>query len=177
VSSVKSAIINYLEMKKGDLISVLDETTKGKIISLGKHCAIIEDEFGFEHSIEISKIIPRESNLYDRTAISVKDILEKKASKKNSDNSRSIDLHFEKLVKNTSQFSAFERLQIQKETLIENLDYCRKNYIKKLNIIHGIGDGILQNLVYDYLKGYSGIQYEEDDFFFHSSGNVWVTFL
>ena len=53
-------------MKKGDLISVLDETTKGKIISLGKDLAIIEDEFGFEHSIEISKIIPRESNLYEK---------------------------------------------------------------------------------------------------------------
>ena len=164
-------------MKKGDLISVLDETTKGKIISLGKDFAIIEDEFGFEHSIEISKIIPRENDLYDKSSVTVKDKSEKKASKKNSDNSRTIDLHFEKLVKNTAEFSAFERLQIQKETLIENLDYCRKNYIKKLNIIHGIGDGILQNLVYDYLRGYRGIEFEEDDFFFHSSGNVWVTFL
>ncbi|SFI51721.1 Smr/MutS family protein [Halpernia frigidisoli] len=164
-------------MKKGDLISVLDETTKGTIISIGKDFAIIEDEFGFEHSIEISKIIPRESNLYEKSKVLIKDNLEKKSSKKNSDNVRNIDLHFEKLVKNTAEYSAFERLQIQKETLIDNLDYCKKNYIKKLNVIHGIGDGILQNLVYDYLKGYVGIQYEEDDFFFHSSGNVLVTFL
>ncbi|SEF72540.1 Smr domain-containing protein [Halpernia humi] len=163
-------------MKKGDLISVLDETTTGKIISVSKDFALIEDEFGFEHSIEISKIIPRESHLYEKSAISIKDDLKKKASKKNSDNSRVIDLHFEKLVKNPAEYSAWERLEIQKETLIENLDYCKKNYIKKLNIIHGIGDGVLQNLVYDYLRGYSGIQYEEDDFFFHSSGNVWVTF-
>ena len=164
-------------MKKGDLISVLDETTKGKIISLGKDFAIIEDEFGFEHSIEIAKIIPIEIGTYEKSTILIKDKSEKKASKKNSDNSRIIDLHFEKLVKNSAEYSAWERLEIQKETLIGNLDYCKKNYIKKLNIIHGIGDGVLQNLVYDYLRGYTGIQYEEDDFFFHSSGNVWVTFL
>ena len=164
-------------MKKGDLISVLDETTTGTIISVGKDFVLIEDQFGFEHSIEISKIISRESSLYEKSTVSIKDKLEKKASKKNSDNSRSIDLHFEKLVKNPAGYSAWERLEIQKETLISNLDYCKKNYIKKLNIIHGIGDGVLQSLVYDYLSGYSGIQYEEDNFFFHSSGNVWVTFL
>lgn len=164
-------------MKKGDLISVLDETTTGKIISVAKDFVLIEDEFGFEHSIESSKIIPRESNLYEKSEVLIKDKSEKKISKKNSDNNRTLDLHFEKLVKNPAEYCAWERLEIQKETLIENLDYCKKNYIKKLNIIHGIGDGVLQNLVYDYLRGYSGIEFEEDDFFFHSSGNVWVTFL
>lgn len=164
-------------MKKGDLISVLDETTTGKIISVAKDFVLIEDEFGFEHSIEISKIIPREKNLYEKSEVLIKDKSEKKISKKNSDNNRTLDLHFEKLVKNPAEYCAWERLEIQKETLIENLDYCKKNYIKKLNIIHGIGDGVLQNLVYDYLRGYSGIEFEEDDFFFHSSGNVWVTFL
>lgn len=164
-------------MKKGDMVSVLDETTTGKIITLEKNFALIEDAFGFEHKIELSKIVSREPEIYIKSDIIVKEESRKNVSKRKSQNDRILDLHFEKLTKNPGDYNSWERLQLQKETLLENLDYCRKNYIKRLNIIHGIGDGILQEMVYDTLSGYSRIEYEEGDFFFHSSGNVWVTFL
>ena len=65
----------------------------------------------------------------------------------------------------------------QSEKLIEKLEYCRSNNMKKLNIIHGIGDGVLQNMVHEVLQGFTGIEYEDHDFFYHSTGNVLVTFL
>jgi hypothetical protein len=48
--------------------------------------------------------------------------------------------------------------------------------LKKLNIIHGIGDGVLQNMVHEVLQGFAGIEYEDHDFL-PQFGNVEVTFL
>ncbi|WP_417430286.1 Smr/MutS family protein [Halpernia sp.] len=163
-------------MKIGDLISVLDETTTGKIISVGKNSVKIEDDFGFEQEIEISKIILRNDEIYKNSKIIIKKENLKKSSKKKGENSRTLDLHFENLVKNPTEYSSWERLEIQKEKLLEEIDYCRKNYIKKINVIHGIGDGVLQEMVYDILRGQTGIEFEENEFFHHSSGNVWVIF-
>lgn len=164
-------------MKKGDLVSVLDETTTGKIISVGKNFVKIEDEFGFEQKIEISKIILRDEEIYKYSKTIIKKETIKNNSKKKGENSRTLDLHFDKLIKDGKNIPSWERLEIQKEKLLEQLDYCRKNYIKKLNIIHGIGDGVLQEMVYDILRGQTEIEFEENDFFHQSSGNVWVTFL
>ena len=72
---------------------------------------------------------------------------------------------------------AFERLMIQKENLLETIDFCRKNHIKNLEIIHGIGDGVLQKMVYDILEGLSNVEYDEHGFFYHESGRVEVKFL
>lgn len=164
-------------MKKGDLISVLDETTTGKIISMEKNFVKIEDEFGFEQEIEISKIILQNPEIYKYSKITIKKEIEKNRSKKKGENNRTLDLHFDKLSKDAGNISSWERLEIQKEKLLEQLDYCRKNYIKKLNVIHGIGDGVLQEMVYDILRGQIGIEFEENDFFHHSSGNVWIKFI
>lgn len=164
-------------MKIGDWVSVLDDDLKGKIISFQAHHVTIEDEHGFFHTIEKEKTVPQNQNLYD--SISVVSTKEEnlKASKKNQNTLHSIDLHFDRLVKNPIQYESWERLLIQKEKLIEKLEFCRKNKIKRLNIIHGIGDGVLQNMVHETLKGFAGIEYEDYDFFYHSTGNVVVTFL
>jgi hypothetical protein len=44
------------------------------------------------------------------------------------------------LVKNPNDYDSFERF-IQKEKLMEVIEFCRKNNLKRLEIVHGIGDG------------------------------------
>lgn len=164
-------------MKIGDLVSVIDDNLKGKISAFKGNLVQIEDEHGFHYEIEKSKIVPQNHNIYDEIAVISKKETSTKISKKNQNKPQSIDLHFEKLVNNSNDFEPWERLMIQREKLIEKLEYCRNNHLKKLNIIHGIGDGVLQNMVHEVLQGFAGIEYENHDFFYHSSGNVEVTFL
>ena len=57
------------------------------------------------------------------------------------------------------------------------MEFCRKNKLKQPEIIHGIGEGVLQKMVYDYLIGQTNLEFEEGDFFYHSTGNVMVRFL
>lgn len=165
-------------MKIGDLVSVLDVDLKGKIISFKGNLVQIEDEHGFHYDIEKQKIVLQNHHLYDTVSfVSKKDTKNVSlSSSKTKNQPQSIDLHFEKLVKNPQDFEAWERLMIQREKLIEKLEFCRENNIKKLNIVHGIGDGVLQNMVHEVLQGYAGIEYEDHDFFYHSTGNVLVTF-
>lgn len=164
-------------MKIGDLVSVIDDDLKGKISAFKGNLVQIEDEHGFHYDIEKGKVVLHNHNIYDDISITTKKETSTKISKKNQTKPQSIDLHFEKLVNNPQDFESWERLMIQREKLIEKLEYCRSNNMKKLNIIHGIGDGVLQNMVHEVLQGFAGIEYEDHDFFYHSTGNVLVTFL
>ena len=175
--SFASFVVKNNKMKIGDLVSVIDDDLKGKISAFKGNLVQIEDEHGFHYEIEKSKIVPQNHNIYDDISITAKKETSTKISKKNQTQPQSIDLHFEKLVNNPQNYESWERLMIQREELIEKLEYCRSNNMKKLNIIHGIGDGVLQNMVHEVLQGFAGIEYEDHDFFYHSTGNVLVTFL
>lgn len=163
-------------MKTGDFISYLNERKTGTVVAINKDLITILDEHGFTEKVALNKIVLRDDSLYSRIAIEKKDEAIKIKSKKKSTATRTLDLHFHLLVKNPNSYSAQARLEIQKENLMDMLEYCKKNPIKKLNIIHGIGDGILQTMVFDILNGFAGIEYEDHNIFHQSSGNVEVTF-
>ncbi len=87
-----------------------------------------------------------------------------------------LDLHFDNLVKNPGDYDSFERLFMQKEKLIEVLEFCRKNNLKRLEIVHGIGDGILQRMVWDVLESQVNIDFYNKEILHHQSGAVMVEF-
>lgn len=163
-------------MKIGDSISYLNENKTGIVVAINKNLVEILDEYGFTEEVAPNEIVLRDDSLYSKISTEKKDESTKIKSKKKSTATRTLDLHFHLLVKNPNAHSAQARLEIQKENLLEMLEYCRKNPIKKLNIIHGIGDGILQTMVFDVLNGFAGIEYEDQNIFHQSSGNVEVTF-
>ena len=161
-------------MKIGDSISYLNEKKTGTVVAINRNLVKILDEYGFTEEVGLNEIVLRDESLYSKTPIERKVEGFKIKSKKKSTATRTLDLHFHLLVKNPNAYSAQARLEIQKENLIEMLEYCRKNPIKKLNIIHGIGDGVLQDLVFEVLNGFAGIEYEDQNIFHQSSGNVEV---
>ncbi|MDP9956716.1 dsDNA-specific endonuclease/ATPase MutS2 [Epilithonimonas hungarica] len=164
-------------MKVGDLVSVIDENLRGKVLKIIANQVNIEDEHGFTYNFSKDKLTIIDSDLYENSPIIKKKETPKITSKKHNKTPLKLDLHFELLVKNPSDYEAFERLMIQREKLQETIDFCRKNKIKTLQIIHGIGDGVLQKMVYDVLEGLTNIEYDSDGFFYHQSGNVEVKFL
>lgn len=164
-------------MKVGDNVSVIDENLRGRVIKIIANQVKIEDEHGFTYNFSKDQLTILDSGLYENTPVIKKKETTKLVSKKHKKTPLKLDLHFDSLVKNPSDYDAFERLMIQKEILLETIDFCRKNKIKNLLIIHGIGDGVLQKMVYDVLEGLTNIEYDSDGFFYHQSGNVDVKFL
>ncbi|AKH95689.1 smr protein/muts2 [Elizabethkingia anophelis FMS-007] len=163
-----------MTMKTGDKVSVLNDNLKGKIIKINKNLITIEDEYGFEHTYPAAEIVPAEADLYNSQPVIVKPEPKKNISKKNKIPALVLDLHFDQLVSNPSDYDSWERLFIQKQRLQETISFCRKNHIKKLDVIHGIGDGVLQSMVLEVLRGETGLEYEDGTFFKHQSGTITV---
>lgn len=163
-------------MKVGDKVSVLDDDLRGKIIKIEHQKIKIEDEYGFTHWFSCGELVIKDKDFYEDIAVIKKNEEGKNNSKKHQKSELKLDLHFDQLVDFPEQYEAWERSFIQKEKLVQMLDFCKANKIKKLEIIHGLGDGILQEIVYDVLRGYAGIEFEENEFFKHSSASVEILF-
>lgn len=164
-------------MKIGDRVSVIDEDLSGKIISILGDEIQLQDEHGFEYFFHQSRVVVQNEAFYHNIFVIQKEETTKNISKKHAKNEMVLDLHFDKLVKKSQEYDSWERLFIQKEKLQETLDFCRANKIKNLEIIHGLGDGTLQNMVYEVLKNSVHIEFEENEFFKHSSASVRVIIL
>ena len=164
-------------MKIGDRVSVIDEDLSGKIISILGDEIQLQDEHGFEYFFHQSRVVVQNEAFYHNIFVIQKEETTKNISKKHAKNEMVLDLHFDPLVTNSQEYDSWERLFIQKEKLQETLDFCRANKIKNLEIIHGLGDGTLQNMVYEVLKNSVYIEFEENEFFKHSSASVRVIIL
>ena len=113
---------------------------------------------------------------YNDYSTNQKDEPRKIISKKHNKKHLVLDLHFENLVSNPFDYESFERLLIQKEKLLEVINFCRKNRLKKLEIIHGIGDGTLQRMVLDVLESQTGLDFYNMAVLKNQSGSVFVEF-
>ena len=164
-------------MKIGDKVSVIDEDLEGNLVSVKDKTAVFEDSHGFRYEYPLAQLVLRGNLIYDEVPLTKKEETKKNISQKYQKNAMKIDLHFDQLVKNPNEYDSWERLFIQKERLMEVLDFCKANKIKRLEIIHGLGEGVLQELVYDVLRGYTGIEFEENEFFKHQSASVEVVFV
>lgn len=163
-------------MKIGDSVSVIDEDLDGIITSVISGVVTIRDSHGFTHQYPRQKLVLKNASIYEDVPHMRKQESLQPTSKKHNKKHQILDLHFELLVKNPSEFDPSERLLIQKQKMADTLNNCRRHNLKKLEIIHGIGDGVLQKMVFDYLSGQTGIEFEDHDFFYHQRGSVMVTF-
>ncbi len=163
-------------MKVGDTVSVVDDRMNGTVVSVSGKVVVIEDEHGFRYEYAREKLVPRDVEMYKRIKTIQKAETSKNISKKHDKNPFLLDLHFENLVKKTSGYTAAERLFLQKEKLRDTLDYCRQNNLKKLEIIHGIGDGVLQQMVYEVLESQTHLEFHNKEILHEQSGTVLVYF-
>lgn len=161
-------------MKIGDHVSVIDEDLEGKITSVKQDTVYFKDDHGFVHEYQKEKLVLKNASIYEELGTVNKKVQTKSTSQKNPKIHKVLDLHFEKLVENPDQYNSTERLFIQRDHLIETIEFCRKNKIRKLEIIHGIGDGVLQKMVHDYLEGQTNLEFEDHEFFYHQTGKVTV---
>lgn len=159
-------------MKIGDQVSVLDDNLTGKITALKGKKVTIEDEHGFSYDFNLHEMVLQEPEIYDGLKTIFKTEKPKPISKKHDKKPLVLDLHFNNMVKNPGNFSAFERITLQKEKLLDTLDYCRKNNLKKIEIIHGIGDGILQKMVNEVLENQPHLEFHNKEILHHQTGTV-----
>ncbi|RNA61355.1 DNA mismatch repair protein [Chryseobacterium nematophagum] len=163
-------------MKIGDQVSVIDENLNGTITSVNGNLVAFKDEYGFIYQYPEDQLVLKNPDFYKNIHVEKKIEAQKVFSKKHQKNPLILDLHFHNLVKNPNDYESFERLFIQKEKLLETLAFCKKHHLKKLEIVHGIGNGTLQKLVWDILESQTNLDFYNKEILHHQSGAVMVEF-
>ncbi|MDN5201388.1 Smr/MutS family protein [Fulvivirgaceae bacterium BMA10] len=73
-----------------------------------------------------------------------------------------IDLHIESLTKNSNQLSADEILDLQIDTFERNLDAAIASGLDEITFIHGVGAGVLKDIIQRKLSDTQGIKFFQD---------------
>ncbi len=81
------------------------------------------------------------------------------AKQRIKDLTKEIDLHIEELIDSHSGLTNTEILSIQLERFEKEIQYCLSNGIKKLIVIHGVGNGKLKQEIISILKTIDDISY------------------
>ena len=147
----------------GDKILFKKEKLEGEIVkinSLYKVTVLSAD--GFEMNVSVKDIVKIEKGtdqassygevLFSKDSDS-KVIKVKKKEKRNS--VLKVDLHIELLTSNHECMDNFEILQIQLNECHKKIQSALNSSITKIEIIHGIGTGMLKKEVHNILKDYN----------------------
>ncbi len=110
------------------------------------------------------EVVEKHLNLEDLTRIkAIKEFKQPQktsvAKQKIKDLTKEIDLHIEELLDSYSSLTNTEILSVQLERFEKEIQYCLSNGIKKLIVIHGVGNGKLKQEIISILKTIEDITY------------------
>jgi len=166
-----------MDFKVGDVVAVLDDVIKGKVISVTVDKIVIETEDGFPFDFlpkELVVIKESQKELSKFSDISNEGLLEKinhTTSKKNIPKFKTanmqdklppmeVDLHIGQLTRSSKGMDNYDMLNIQINEAKHKLEFAIKNRIPKIVFIHGVGAGVLKTELSYLFKNYNVKWYE-----------------
>ncbi|WP_109301290.1 Smr/MutS family protein [Aquimarina sp. AU474] len=164
-------------IKKGDIVSVLDEPISGKVISVTSEEVVIDTEDGFEMTFFIREVVKIESGemvipSYEEVNknLQEKEVFKKKPKRPIAKPKEryvpvmEVDLHIHKLVKSSKGMTNHDMVILQLDTAKRQLDFAIHKRIPKIVFIHGVGQGVLKEEL-KYLFGrYDNVRVSDADY-------------
>lgn len=166
-------------LKVGDRVGFLYEVGGGVIRQIdNSQLYLVEDDDGFERTFrrnELAEIHGTDFKLPDDAVAQINDddtISEKhytshkemKTGSRKAIDVWEIDLHIESLIDSHAGMGNAEILNIQLRELRNFYNKARQKHIRKLVIIHGVGEGILKSEVRMFLDKKEGVEFYDADF-------------
>ena len=147
----------------GDKVAFKKDTIKGEILSIeSPYKVTILCVDGFEMSVSVNDLVKIEERTYVKDVytdhLDVKDSDPKLVKSKNNKRRKrvlKVDLHIEALDLVGCKLDNAEIIRIQLEKCYEGIERAINSNITKLEIIHGIGKGILRCEVHSILASYN----------------------
>lgn len=167
----------------GDKVKFLNETGGGTfIIYLSKTQALIELETGFEIAYEVKFLVPVNDN-YNKPTLEQSTFLEnpkdqksKPVAKKKASDFMEIDLHIHELINSYRHLSNYEILQIQLNYFKRKLEEAQRARIKRMVVIHGVGEGVLKHEIIKVLADMTHIEFYEASYRNYGKGATEIRF-
>lgn len=167
-------------MKAGDRVQFLDDVDKGVVLSMHGDVVTVRWDSGFEEEVPKESLI-KLSELFN-TKLDSEDYIKEEDQRKSSQSDSSmndimeIDLHANALFYSVAGLSNHEILTKQISKLKESFENARKNKVKRLIVIHGVGKGRLKEEVEHFLNACTGINYFDASFKEYGQGATEVEF-
>jgi hypothetical protein len=168
--------------KAGDTVAYLDEPGTGTVIEINGDQVLVADENGFEDTYPAQSLVLKRALKIDSSAsIPQKDAIAPKANDKERPSQKNLklecDLHFEVLVDFPKNYTNYQKLQIQLSEARKTLDKARKAGIKKVILIHGVGQGILREEVHTLLERLDDVQFYDASYAEYGRGATEVEII
>lgn len=174
----------------GDKVAVLDDAIEGVITSIQKDEITIKTNDDFEMTFFVNELVKLHNsneltNLFSTKSIS-EVLREKSASKKRNFTAEKrskkdefvleVDLHIEKLIPSSKGMTNFDILNIQMEEVKRKVEFCIKNRLPKLVLIHGVGEGVLKSEIDFFLGRYDNLSFQDASYRKYGIGATEVYF-
>ncbi|PHR46273.1 MAG: hypothetical protein COA32_12020 [Fluviicola sp.] len=175
-----------MRFKIGEKVTFMKESGFGVVQSFkNDHIAVILDDTGFDREFPINELVKIYGDQSDAIgddfdAELVEENVDSNASANNVDDVRKyndyweIDLHIHEILESELGLSNREMLNHQVYALRRFYRKAREKHIRKIIIIHGVGQGVLKNEVRDFLAGQDGLEVYDADFREYGKGATAV---
>ncbi|GAB1309006.1 hypothetical protein KH5_16890 [Urechidicola sp. KH5] len=151
---------------KGAKVLVIDEAIRGVVLSTNGNYVTIETEDGFEMQFTKNELVlvnqeqaelaknsrvlfslnEKESSAIKRSTV--------RRNRKEPVPPMEVDLHIEKLTKNTRGLDNYDMLSLQIDTAKRQLEFAIRKRIPRIVFIHGVGEGVLKSELHYLLNRY-----------------------
>jgi hypothetical protein len=178
-----------VKFESGEKVSFLYETGGGVVISqMPNSLYQVEDDSGFERTFQASELvkihgfdykISSSADLHmneDETlSTSTHYVLkENELGSKKSMDVWEIDLHIDMITESNRGMSNFQMLTKQLSEFKAFFKKAKSKNIRKIVVIHGVGEGVLKEEIRSYLSKQEGIEYYDADFREYGKGATTV---
>lgn len=162
--------------KVGDSVAWIDENLQGKVLKTVGHQLFVVTSEGFEMEVNASELVhlPSQSTLeLDWNALQevkknelqpIKRKNSPKKSKKVEQPALEVDLHIDALTDHYRRLSNFEMLSLQLETAQRQINFAKQKRIKRVILIHGVGQGVLKAELETILRRDDAIDFYDADY-------------
>lgn len=179
-----------MDFKPGDKVAALDHDLEGIVTSVKGSDILVETTDGFHIAFSAKELVKYQitSSLDSvKSTFNLNQIKQEKEvpvkrkpmatpKVKGEIPPPEVDLHIEKLVKNSARLSNFDILTLQTETARYRIELAIKHRTPKLIFIHGVGDGVLKAELDFLLSRYSNLSYRDADYRKYGVGATEVIF-
>lgn len=175
-----------MRFKVGEKVTFMNESGSGVVRSFkNDHTVIISDDTGFDREFPVNELVKIYGDQSDVIGIDfdadlVEEHVDLSASANDVDDVRKfrdyweIDLHIHEILESELGLTNKEMLDHQVYALRRFYRKAREKRIRKIIIIHGVGQGVLRNEVRDFLAGQEGLEVYDADFREYGKGATAV---
>jgi dsDNA-specific endonuclease/ATPase MutS2 len=165
--------------KAGDKIRFLHEKGEATVIAVVSPYKLrVELDEGLEIEVHVSEIAAIKEMPLEKIVVSHKESSTKKSkktvSKPHASDEMEVDLHIEELTDDSYNMSNAQKLNLQLAHFQDALDKAIKGHVRKIIVIHGVGNGVLRQSIRDVLKRYQGIEYSDGSYRKYGAGATEV---